>query len=241
MLWIGGRLSTLERLAIGSFVANGHTLHLYTYAPVEGVPPGVVLRDAREILPESAIFTYGDGMGRGSPAGFANMFRYKLLHDRGGIWCDTDIVCLRAFTFALESPLWVGGERQAPHRAKSPGDGIANACYLQAPAGSDLMRECYEVCAAWDKAAMRWGETGPALVTRLFLERGLVSHVLAPDTICPLDWWNVRAFVSRPFVPPPEAFAVHLWNEMWRQSGLDKDGTFAANGGYETLKRRYAS
>jgi len=83
MLWIGPRLSALERLAMASFVANGHAVHLYTYEHVDGVPEGVDRLDAAEILPQSAVFTYADGFGKGSPSAFANRFRYKLLLERG--------------------------------------------------------------------------------------------------------------------------------------------------------------
>ena len=69
MLWIGSRLSALERLSIASFLANGHPVHLYAYGPIEGIPAGTTLRDAREILPESEVFTYSEGFGKGSPSG----------------------------------------------------------------------------------------------------------------------------------------------------------------------------
>src|SRR5205809_258622 len=50
-LWIGPRLSTLERLSLTSFVENGHRVHFYSYGPVEGIPTGVKQRDARAIVP----------------------------------------------------------------------------------------------------------------------------------------------------------------------------------------------
>src|SRR5690348_5090275 len=96
-LWVGDRLSTMERLSIASFLALGHEYHLYVYRPVANVPAGTCVKDAREILPESMIFQYRK---RPSYAGFANFFRYKLLLDRGGWWVDTDAVCLRALDFA---------------------------------------------------------------------------------------------------------------------------------------------
>src|SRR4051812_6131780 len=88
-LWIGARLSTMERLSIASFLHHGHDYHLFTYGPVEGIPPGTVVQDACEILTESRIFQYRD---HASYAGFANFFRYKLLLERGGWWVDTDAV-----------------------------------------------------------------------------------------------------------------------------------------------------
>ena len=33
----------------------------------------------------------------GSLAAFSNLFRYKLLLERGGWWVDTDVICLRPF------------------------------------------------------------------------------------------------------------------------------------------------
>ncbi len=95
-LWIGDELSTMERLSIASFLAQGHPYHLYVYRPVSNVPLGTCLKDASEVLPESMIFQYPD---YASYAGFANYFRYKLLLERGGWWVDTDAVCLQTVRF----------------------------------------------------------------------------------------------------------------------------------------------
>ena len=95
-VWIGP-LTTLERMALASYVAHKHEVHLYTYAPVDA-PPGVCVLDGREILPESEIFTYAGE----SYAGFADMFRWKLLLERGGWWVDTDTICLRALNFPAD-------------------------------------------------------------------------------------------------------------------------------------------
>ncbi len=58
------------------------------------MPPGCTVRDARTVLGEDRIFCYRHEPGRGSPAAFANVFRYKLLHERGGWWVDLDVLCL---------------------------------------------------------------------------------------------------------------------------------------------------
>src|SRR4051794_210251 len=73
-IWLGP-LSTLERLAIASFTANGHEFHLYSYDEVEDLPAGAVLMDASEVLPSNWVFRDS----RGSFSGFSNPFRYKLL------------------------------------------------------------------------------------------------------------------------------------------------------------------
>ena len=239
MLWIGERLSTLERLSIASFLANGHPVHLYTYGPVAGVPDGAEVRDASEVMARERVFANPSGFGQGSFAGFSNLFRYKLLLDRGGIWCDCDVVCLRPFDFVSQGPVLIASERVPPEVSSDPRSVQLNCCFAMAPAGHAAMRECLEAGLSADKTTFRWGELGPKLVSRVFVARGLQSCVMLPDVICPVDWWRIEEVVMRPFTPPPLCHALHLYNEMWRHKGLSKDGTYAPDSAYEALKRRY--
>src|SRR5262245_44909746 len=93
-MWIGPTLPALQQLCIRSFLAHGHTYHLYTFEDVAGIPDGTVVCDASTILPEQSIFRYQEGFGKGSYSAFSNLFRYKLILERGGWWVDTDIACL---------------------------------------------------------------------------------------------------------------------------------------------------
>ena len=238
MLWIGPRLSALERLSIVSFLAHGHPVRLFTYGDVEGIPAGVERHDGREILPESSVFTYANGFGKGSVAGFSNMFRYKLLLDHGGYWSDTDTVCLKPFDF--DADYVVGRERLPPDPAK-PGvrrERLA-AGVLKVPRNSRVMRECYATTNEADKAEIKWGETGPQLLTQRFTHHGLMGHALPPEVFYPVAWWRTVDLVTKPLEVGPESHAVHLWNEIWRHKGLDKDGSYPPDCAFESLKRRY--
>jgi hypothetical protein len=237
MLWIGPRLSALERLSMASFLAHGHEVRLYTYGDVEGIPPGVMHHDGREIVPASQVFTYASGFGKGSYAGFANLFRYKLLLDHGGIWCDCDIVCLRPFDFTAEYV--IGRERLPPHVASGERTEQLANCVLKVPPNSRVMLECYAVVLEVNKSELEWGETGPRLVTQRFARHQLDRFSLPPSAFCPIDWWNAQKLVSEPWQERPESYAIHFWNEAWRFQRLDKDATYPPNSIYETLKRRY--
>jgi hypothetical protein len=46
------------------------------------IPNGVTIHDANKIIPAEKIFKYKNN---GSYAGFANLFRYKLLLEKGSI------------------------------------------------------------------------------------------------------------------------------------------------------------
>jgi hypothetical protein len=89
-LWIGPRLSRFEHNSIKSYLKQGYEYHLYTYGKVDNIPDGVIIKDGNEILDKKYIFHY-----EGSIAPFSDLFRYKLLFERGGVWTDCDIICVK--------------------------------------------------------------------------------------------------------------------------------------------------
>jgi hypothetical protein len=233
-LWIGERLSALERLAIQSFLDHGHPFRLYANGDVAGLPAGAELRDGRTILPETEVFQY---RARGSFAAFSNFFRYKLLAEQGGFWVDTDLVCLRPFAFPAGH---VFASERVARRDRPDVSRVVTTCVLGAPAGSAAMAAAWLTCQGKDKAALEWGEVGPELAAALVAAHGLEGCVAAPETFCPIGYCDWRALISaEPPALPDSARAVHFWNEMWRLAGQDKDGSYPPDSLYETLKRRH--
>jgi Glycosyltransferase sugar-binding region containing DXD motif len=226
-LWIGPRLSTMERLSIASFLHHGHPYHLYVYGDVEGVPPGAELRDGNEILPAATVFLYPR---HESYSGFSNFFRYKLLLERGGWWVDSDVVCLRPFDFSAEHVF-----------ASEPAeDGeVAATAVLKAPAGSAVMARAWSACQAKDVSRLAWGETGPRLLAELIQALSLEDCRLPSAVFCPLSYHRWREFLEPDGATVGEAHAVHLWHEKWRRAGVDKDARFPAGCLYERLKQFY--
>lgn len=92
MLWIGDALSPIEQLSMKSFLYHGHTVVLYAYDDIQGIPKDVIVRDADTIVPRSKIFKHMN-----SYAAFADLFRWKLMVEKGGYYCDTDVICLQPF------------------------------------------------------------------------------------------------------------------------------------------------
>jgi mannosyltransferase OCH1-like enzyme len=228
-LWIGSALSVMERMSINSFLSNGHDYHLYTYGEVEGIPAGAVVKDGREILPDSAIFRYTEF---DSYAGFANFFRYKLLLEKGGWWVDTDVVCLRPFDFP---------EDYVFSTEMNDGVEMVTNGIIKAPAGSAAIEFAWRTCEGKKTDQLRWGETGPKLASEAVREFSLERYVKPHDVFCPLGYLDWRRVLTPHEVPEFSAStrAVHLWNEMWRRDGLDKNGRFDAGCLYERLKRKY--
>lgn len=228
-LWIGGPLSTLERLSIASHLQQGHEYHLWTYEPLEA-PEGVVIEDGNEILPASEIFCYSGPSkdGGGSVSAFSNWFRYKLLMERGGWWCDTDVVCLRPFDFGRDYV--IASEGQRPWKQ---GDPTATTCVFKVPPNSPLMIYCWQRCQEMGRG-VKWGKIGPHLLSESVSFHHLPEAVVPHWVFCPIHWYSFEDLFT-PF-PLGKSYAVHLWNEMWRRNGIDKDEEFDKNCMYERLK-----
>ncbi len=229
-LWIGPELSLMEQLSISSFLINGHDYHLYVYDDVKNIPPGTVVRNASEILPADRIFQY-----KRSPsyAGFANFFRYKLLFERGGWWTDTDTVCLKPFEFPEE---YVFSSQMGERGREAVNNGV-----IKAPAGSEIMAYAWKVCEAKNPAKLVWGETGPRLMAKALRKYSLERYRQAHQVFCPVDYPQWRTLLE----PNPDkllddrTFAIHLWNEMWRAAGQEKNAQYHPSSLYEELKRIY--
>lgn len=228
-LWIGSELSTMERLSIQSFLHQGHAYHLYVYEEVRNIPDAVVLKDAGEVLPASMIFRYRK---EGSYAGFANFFRYKLLLEHGGWWADTDVVCVQPFAFAGD---YVFGSES------DTGGEVVSTGVIRAVAGSAVMTDAWRVCQSKNTEELEWGETGPRLLQALVRKFALEQYVQPVQVFSPVAWWQWRRVLDADWLRdlPPATRAIHLWNEMWRREGCDKNRRHHPDCLYERLKRRY--
>lgn len=231
-LWVGSTLSTLELLSIVSHIRNGHEYHLWRYADIANVPDGVILEDATDILPESEVFSYQVGVEKGSYSACSNIFRYKLLHEVGGWWCDTDVVALKPFDFPEDHVF-------ASERTEDGGS-HPTTCVIKTPAGSHVAGDCYRKAVKHNKETLRWGTIGPQLLAETVRLWGVESFIKPPATFCPADWFDSEhdPSVERE-CDTSTSYAVHLWNEMWRRKGIDKDEIFKEGCLYERLKRAY--
>jgi hypothetical protein len=213
--WWGEELSCYAAFCMKSFVDFGHTFELYSFTPDLKVPSGVCLRDARELFDTGDVFFYRSGLGAGSPSAFSNLFRYKLLAERGGWWVDTDVVCLTAEVptyhtfFAWED------------------DFVLGTAILLFPAGHLAMGRCYEEALGVGRE-LDWGRTGPQLFTRVVMELGMMDEALPANVCYPLRSPNAlvaleptRASLTR--ARAAQSHFYHVWNEILRRHNVDRN------------------
>jgi hypothetical protein len=232
----------MERLSISSFLQNGHAYHLYVYEEVGDVPKGTVLKDANEIISSERIFKY---IHHDSYAGFANLFRYKLLLEKGGFWVDTDVVCLRPFHFEFDYVFASTQSLRRPLDLIKKRHHISN-WFIKAPIDSEIMNYCYSEAAKRNPEELVWGETGPRLLSKAVYKYGMQEYIAPHGTFFPTSSWQWRLLIIDSFIiawkwrkARKSAYAVHLYNELWRRKNIDKNDSFPRNSVYEQLKRRF--
>jgi Alpha 1,4-glycosyltransferase conserved region len=213
--WHGGALSPYERFCLKSFVDRGHAFDLYTYDPNLAVPAGVRRCEAAELLGQEELFVYqAEGFGKGSPSAFANLFRYRLLAEKGGWWVDTDVVCL-ADRFAVSGEFF----------ARQDAD-FVNGAILHFEPRHPVMVQCLERAVRLGRT-VKWGDNGPRLLTRVLEERGLLERALPAATCYPIHF-SEAVDLLRPSRTPVLAARLgasqflHLWNAMLEHRGIRK-------------------
>jgi hypothetical protein len=142
-LWLG-KLGDMQLLSINSFLRRGHKYILWVYSGVDNslipdnIPDGVTIMDANDILDKKYIFHHWTG----NLATFADIFRFKLLYERGGWWVDLDLVCLKKlpnvnFFFGGERTKQTGAYKRAERHMFWIG-------LMKFPKGDKLLRMLYE-------------------------------------------------------------------------------------------------
>ncbi|HMN40432.1 MAG TPA: glycosyltransferase [Phycisphaerales bacterium] len=208
-LWVGEALPAASRACMASFLRVGHPFELFTYGEVAGVPEGVRVRRAEDILGAHRVFRYGSaaGPGAGGLSGFSNLFRYALLVREGGYWVDTDEFCLRPFP---TDPVVIGSER------RKDGSAVPNVGVLKVPRGHSLAYHCLELAGSADPASLPHGATGPGLIAQAVEQFRMHSAVAPPEAFCDVDWHDFES-LARPGTLNRRAMGIHLWAEMWRR------------------------
>ncbi|SNY50086.1 Glycosyltransferase sugar-binding region containing DXD motif-containing protein [Pseudooceanicola antarcticus] len=238
-LWIGPRLRWIEELSMKSYLLNGWRYKLYVYDPPENVPEGVELADAASILPRDMVFTEGDSSGahKGSLGAFSDLFRYALIHKRGGMWTDTDVVNLRRFD--------PDGVRMIASEWTDAGLVGPNGAMMAAPAGDPLQRLALETAQELLRdSTLHFARIGPELLAELLGDLGAGSYrLLPPQFLNPIGWMEVGRLMEpyeavRASQSLDHAHNLHLYTETWRTIGLGVNAPPEGAGFLPTLYRR---
>ena len=83
-------LNEMQLLSIKSLLCNGFNYKLWSFDRILNLPDECERGDASEFLSRNLLFR--------PLAIFADWFRVELLFNKGGLWSDLDVICLKPFT-----------------------------------------------------------------------------------------------------------------------------------------------
>jgi hypothetical protein len=217
---------------------------------MQQVPPSpyIVVRDARELLPESQLFQYAGRATLGkrenaySYLPFSDLFRFTMLHKKGGAWIDLDIFMTRPvptsvlrhrYAFSSERTIQKGAYKMKMPEIvdmgfiKVPGPGSELTTWLLAhiPTGLLDLKTPFDYMNLYRKG-----------IATLHLER----YVLPANAFLPLNWWDVKdsfdagaglenaCYKSKYGVEPfcvahlkkPDVYGVHWFRAILRRKNL---------------------
>lgn len=236
-LWIGDRLSPLEQTSALSFLELGHELTLYVTNPVQGIPPGVKIRDAGEVLKTNGIVRHKK---TGSPALHADLFRFALLNCTNFTWVDLDIICLRPFVFhseyifGLETPDEVNSAiLKLPKNSRS----LEQLCqFTEKTVGYPPHLSRWRKAKYFIKSGGRglhitdwpWGSTGPRGLSFFLKQNDEFRHAQAIEVFYPTSYQDAHLLIKPKCLSradfTDETYAVHLWGKELRQAIMRLDG-----------------
>ena len=232
-LWVEGPLSNIERICINSFVINGFEVVLWHYGDVPNAPDGVLLRDANEVLPKDRVFRYKNG----SLAGFADLFRYTVLSELGGIWADTDLVCLSsANDFKKMTKGFFVSELLKGRQMINN-----NFIFWPSPQKGDIIDIARAVANTFAVDTLKWGDCGPKLLHSLVVTYPHISPSLVDYMFCnSIEYKKCpQHFVEDGHTIPSKAKFLHFYNETWRRDGLSKDVEYPSSCIAGLLKEKF--
>lgn len=227
-LWIGTELSPIELLTINSFIEQGHSFNLWVYDKIStSLPPQTIIKDANTIIDKKDIFCYKNsnqfGHGKGSFAGFSDIFRYKLLYTHGGWWTDMDVTCLKPLDF----------KEDYVFRTHQKLELVGNL--MKCPKNSELMKLCFEEA----KIKINENNTDWHLPIQILIDNvynlNLSKYII---NFTNMDSWNVvRKLLKNKSKLDDSWYAIHWINEELRRNKINKNVFLNKSILYELVKK----
>ena len=209
--WHGSELGELEKLCIESWIKNGYEFNLWVYDLDIEVPDKVVIANANHIVQFSEYFTYDEGHSKGTPVAFSNLFRAQLLYQRGGLYTDLDVLCLKPYDFNERFVFSEQGDSTHSYH-------VATCILYAKEMGESFFDDWTDWIMAKKNKTISHGDLGPDLFTKLITLYNLREYVLPKEYFCPVDWESYKDVLEY----ESDSHGLHLYRSLWSEKDVKK-------------------
>ncbi len=216
-LWIGDELNELAELSIKSWLDLGYHVDLYTDCWKEDN----VLQDTRIKQIDAREIWDFDDIGEILP--FSDLWRFKLLYQKGGVWLDADMVLLDQLPY---DKILISSEytmKSGAFKSKLPY--VCNIGALRFSRHDKILKRIIKKIE--DKTK------GATFCDNMFIFRRVIKncdysqYVKDPSMFCGINWWDAKEmyydeeYKMKYSVEPlsnkvilQHSIGTHLWNNF---------------------------
>lgn len=232
--WHGPQLSLLELTCLRTWI-KFHPVELWMYKP-QSLPADlsvVKIKDANEIISEGELFEFNGRADSYKLLPFADLFRFTLLHKRGGRWLDLDITLIKPisneilqmkYAFSSERTIQKGAYR---NRTKKE---IVDIGFVQVPAGSELTS--YILCRVPAKIITPFDFM--KVYRKGIEELKLEEYILPALAFLPLNFWDVKEAICSDAIQYKSKYGV----EPFKRVSLQDENCFGIHWFRAILRKR---
>ena len=210
MIWLGSPPPPAVRLVMASWIKHHPTWEVKLWTDEE-------VQDLQWSHPKSA-FLFAEAKNWAEKS---DILRFEILHQYGGIYTDTDAVCLKPLNPLLESGLsfFACFEDNKVNQSKLP---LVGSAVVLAAKNHPILHRCLEYSSSEREAPgiQQYLRSGPGPLSRACyeaLEAGDQDLVILPRSyFYPLPWMKRYGDLKEVLKSiRPESFTVHLWEGTW--------------------------
>lgn len=165
----------------------------------------------------------------------ADVLRLRVLQQHGGIYLDSDTICVQPFDPLLQHPFVMGVEK-----FKGQVNGLCNAVIMSEP-GAPFLSHWFESYREFNPDG--WIEISVQKPMVLSQQFPALLHIEPNESFFKFDWSREHlALLHNTVTDVADCYSIHLWETIvWHDllAGLDPIKLLRKTSTYSTLARRH--
>jgi len=155
----------------------------------------------------------------------SDILRFEILYQFGGIYSDTDVICLKSFEDLISSKITFFAGLES-NKVKRFGRPLVGSAIIGAKKNSAIVKDCIDFSQTLEEAPTirQYIRSGPGPITKASYKAlkniNNENIIIFPCSYFYPMHWEARLSSAEDIIEyiRPESFAIHLWEGSWFDS-----------------------